>query len=335
VILDRILVTGAAGFIGSHLCERLVADGRHVIGLDGFAFNYDPRLKRLNVRRLADSDRFELIEADICDPLRMQELLAEARPDAVIHLAALAGVRASIEHPRRYTEVNVNGTVNLLDAAARQGVRKFIFGSSSSVYGNNRKVPFAETDEVNQQISPYAVTKRAAELHCHTYWAMHGMPIACLRFFTVYGPRQRPDLAIGKFMRRIAAGETLPMFGDGSTSRDYTFVQDIVDGILLALAYDFDFEIFNLGSKRPISLSELIRLIEQVVERQASIERLPMQAGDVQRTYADLTKSQQMLGYSPKVTLEDGLRQQWQWMCDEGLLDLDVEKVALASNPNG
>lgn len=309
----RVVVTGAAGFIGSHLSERLIGDGHQVIGLDSFADNYSSEIKRRNLAALKTQPRFELVEADIRDVEVVDQLFARDI-EAVIHLAALAGVRPSVERPALYADVNVTGTTVLMEAAVKHGVNRFVFGSSSSVYGNNEKVPFAESDRVDFPISPYAATKRAGELIAHTYHHVHGLPVSCLRFFTVFGPRQRPDLAIHKFMRMIAAGKRIPVFGDGSTSRDYTYVSDIVDGICAALEHCDGLDILNLGSKRPITLADLIATIEGVVGREAIIDRQPMQSGDVQRTFADVTHSGQTLGYEPKVSLADGLAAQWQWL---------------------
>ncbi len=308
------LITGAAGFIGSTLSERLIAGGRRVVGVDNFCDFYARSRKEANVSGLRESSGFELVEADIRDRSAMLGLFAAHRPDEVVHIAAMAGVRPSIEQPAYYTAVNLDGTVNLLDAAASHGASKFLFASSSSVYGNNRKVPFAESDRVDFPISPYAATKRAGELLCHTYWRLHGLPIFCLRFFTVFGPRQRPDLAISKFLRLMHAGEPLPFFGDGSTSRDYTYIDDIVDGVEAALARCDRFDIFNLGGSAPVTLSELVATIEGVTGHSAELDRRPMQPGDVDRTYADLSHSGSELGYAPRVSLAEGIARQWAWM---------------------
>ncbi|MBI1372960.1 MAG: NAD-dependent epimerase/dehydratase family protein [Phycisphaera sp.] len=312
--MSNILVTGAAGFIGSHLTERLLADGHTVVGLDCFIDTYDPAIKRRNIAEALAHEAFTLVEGDIRDADIVDKLFAEHRLDAVIHLAALAGVRPSISQAALFSDINLTGTVRLLDAAVKHGKPRFVFGSSSSVYGNNKKVPFSETDAVDFPISPYAATKRSGELLCHTYHHVHGLDIACLRFFTVYGPRQRPDLAIGKFMRLISAGEAIPVFGDGTTSRDYTFVHDIVDGVIAATERCSGYDIFNLGSKRPITLSELIEAIGKTVGKEAIIDRQPMQPGDVDRTFADVSHSHEKLGYAPRVTLEEGLRAQWEWL---------------------
>ena len=315
------IVTGVAGFIGSHLGAALLARGDHVIGLDNFDPFYDRKLKLANVAQLAP-DRFELIEMDIRDAHAVREVFERVRPAGVFHIAALAGVRPSIDDPARYASVNVDGLISVLDAARACDCQQFIFASSSSVYGNNTKVPFAETDRVDEPISPYAATKRAGELICHTYCRLYGISIACLRFFTVYGPAQRPDLAIGKFMRLIADDQLVPMFGDGSTSRDYTYIDDIIQGVLAA--YEFvasspspsAFRIFNLGGSQPVALRDMIESIGVVVGNKPRIEQLPMQPGDVQRTYADLTRSRQELGFDPQTPFEDGLRKQWAWLRD-------------------
>lgn len=312
--MNRILITGAAGFIGSHLSQQLLADGYHVLGYDSFNDFYNPTIKRDNVADALSHKHFELVEADILDARVMDQAVARVKPDAIVHLAAMAGVRPSIENPSLYTDINLVGTARVLDAAVRHGVKRFVFGSSSSVYGNNSKIPFAESDPVENPISPYAATKRAAELLCHTYWHIHRLPITCLRFFTVYGPRQRPDLAICKFMKAIAAGQSIPVFGDGSTRRDYTYIADIVAGIIAALDKCERFDIINLGSHRPIGLLELIKAIEKTAGKQAKLDFQPMQPGDVECTYADLTHASCRLGFNPTTSLEQGLAAQWQWL---------------------
>ncbi len=312
-----ILVTGAAGFIGSHLSDRLLAEGQRVVGVDNFCDFYDRALKERNIADAKRDKRFTLIEADIRDRDAMMRIVAEHRPTIIVHLAAMAGVRPSIEKPAYYTAVNLDGTVNLLDAAVAHGCDKFIFASSSSVYGNNDKVPFAEEDRVDHPISPYAATKKAGELICHTYHHVHKLPIACLRFFTVFGPRQRPDLAISKFLRRVRDGKPIPMFGDGSTCRDYTFIVDIVNGITRAMQridVTMGYRVWNLGGSHPVSLSQMIETIERVTGKKAAIDQQPMQVGDVSRTWADLTRSESELGYRPTTTLESGIAAQWAWM---------------------
>lgn len=312
----RILVTGGAGFIGSHLCERLLARGHAVVAIDNFNDFYEPAVKRRNIEAVARTAcaaraDFILCEGDIRDGEFVHAVFAQEAPEAVIHLAAAAGVRPSIERPLFYEEVNIRGTMNVLEAARGAGVRPFLFASSSSVYGDNPKVPFAESDPVDNPISPYAATKKAGELICHTYHHLFGMNIACLRFFTVYGPRQRPDLAIHKFTRLILAGEPIPLYGDGTTSRDYTYIGDILDGVEKALAWACGdgrrYDIFNLGESKPVELSRLVAVIEAATGKKAVIDRLPMQPGDVERTFADLAKSTAVLGYRPVTTIEEGI----------------------------
>lgn len=321
MVLEKrpILVTGAAGFIGSHLVDRLLQAGHAVVGVDNFCDFYDPACKRQNIEQARQNPGFTLVEADIRDRQAMLETFRTHRPIGVVHLAAMAGVRPSIEQPDYYAQVNLTGTVNLLDAAAASGVEKFLFASSSSVYGNSPKIPFAESDPVDHPISPYAATKKAGELICHAYSHIHQLPIFCLRFFTVFGPRQRPDLAISKFLRLVAAEKPIPMFGDGSTSRDYTYVDDIVTGVLAA--YDRcgrteqdRYGIYNLGGSDPVSLRHMIDTIGQVVGKPVRITQLPMQPGDVDRTWADLARSREQLGYQPTIRLIDGIARQWQWM---------------------
>ena len=324
------VVTGVAGFIGSHLSAALLARGDRVIGVDNFDPFYDRKLKLANLAELAQlpPDRFELVESDIRNALAMRELFDRARPDGVFHIAALAGVRPSIADPARYVSINVDGLVSVLESARACECRRLIFASSSSVYGNNTKVPFAETDPVDEPISPYAATKRAGELICHSYSRLYGISIACLRFFTVYGPAQRPDLAISKFMRLIADDQPVPMFGDGSTSRDYTYIDDIIQGVLAAHEFLSSspsspkpqasglFRVFNLGGSQPVRLRDMIESIGAVVGNTPRIEQLPMQPGDVQRTFADLSRSREELGFDPKTPFEEGLRKQWAWLSD-------------------
>lgn len=315
---DPIILTGAAGFIGSHLAATLLRRGRQVIGVDNFDPFYDRQLKAQNLAALRSSS-FEFVEADIRDTQAMSALFQRARPEMVIHIAALAGVRPSIEDPARYVSVNMDGLVSVLEAARASSCRNIVFASSSSVYGNNAKVPFAETDSVDAPISPYAATKRSGELTCNVYAELFGMSIVALRFFTVFGPAQRPDLAISKFMRAIAAGRPVPMFGDGTTSRDYTFIDDIIDGVLASSEYAAaaglgSMRIFNLGNSQPITLAEMIQSIGDVVGRSPVIETHPMQPGDVQRTYADISRSAEELGYQPRTSFREGLERQWQWL---------------------
>ncbi|MCF7814769.1 MAG: GDP-mannose 4,6-dehydratase [Candidatus Cloacimonetes bacterium] len=312
----KVLITGAAGFIGSHLAEALVKE-HQVIGLDNFCDFYDPAIKHKNIEELLKNDNFKLIEADIRHQKTASEIFTENDFDLVIHLAAMAGVRPSIEDPQLYTEVNINGTVNLLEECKKHGIKKFIFASSSSVYGNNKKVPFAETDPVDHPISPYAATKKAGELICHTYHKLYAISLICLRFFTVYGPRQRPDLAIHKFTRRMLNGEEIPVFGDGTTRRDYTYIDDIIDGILKAVNYvdsTYVYDVFNLGESQTISLQDMISTLEDTLQIKAEKKILPLQPGDVQQTFADITKSRKILGYDPQIDFQDGIALFIDWL---------------------
>ena len=320
--LLSILVTGGAGFIGSSLCERLVAEGHSVVALDNFDPFYDPRTKQRNLELLRGQQRFRVVEADIRDLPGMEAALDAAgvtHLDLIVHLAARAGVRPSIVDPLLYTQVNVYGTMAVLEFARRRGVQRFIFGSSSSIYGNNPKVPFAEDDRVERPISPYAATKRAGELLCHTYHHLYGFSMVCLRFFTVYGPRQRPDLAIHKFARLLAAGEPIPMYGNGSTERDYTYVDDIIQGVEGAIRYTEAhpdaFEIINLGGSRTTSLRRLVSLVSDAMGVTPQIQQLPAQPGDVERTNADVQKAYALLGYTPSTPIEQGIPRfiDWFW----------------------
>ena len=313
--MTRILVTGAAGFIGSHVAERLVGAGHDVVGLDNFDEFYDPAVKRRNLAALASAPRFELVEGDIRDAPLLDRLPADI--ECIVHLAARAGVRPSIAEPMLYQDVNVAGTQRLLELARRRGIRRFVFGSSSSVYGNNEKVPFSEDDPVDRPISPYAATKRAGELLCHTYGHLFGIGCMCLRFFTVYGPRQRPDLAIHKFTRLLSAGEPVPRFGDGSTQRDYTHIDDILQGVEAAVAYldahPDAFEIVNLGESQTVELTRLISLIADALGVEPRIVEHPPQPGDVERTYADITRARELLGYAPGTPIERGIPEFVAW----------------------
>lgn len=317
----HVLVTGAAGFIGSHVVEALLRRGDRVTALDNFDSFYPRSVKERNVREVnrqaSDADALRWVEADICDAPAMNDLFERGRFSCVIHLAARAGVRPSIQEPALYAKVNVEGTATLLEAARRgRSVDRFVLASSSSVYGNNAKVPFAETDDVSCPISPYAATKRACELLGATYHHLYGLPVACLRFFTVYGPRQRPDLAIAKFMDAIPAGRPMPMFGDGSSSRDYTYIDDIVAGVLAAADRigAFGYRVWNLGGSQPVTLREMIGAIERTVGRKAVLEPQPDQPGDVERTFADLTRSRAELGFEPRTGFAEGIERQWAWV---------------------
>jgi len=295
------------------LCERLISDGWAVAGLDNFDDFYDPAVKRANIAECFENERFELVQADIRDAEAVGTVLAGRDIDIIVHLAARAGVRPSIEDPLTYQDVNINGTMVLLEGARRFGVKKFVFGSSSSVYGNNEKVPFSETDNVDFPISPYAATKKAGELICHTYSHLYGIDMVCLRLFTVYGPRQRPDLAIHKFCKLIERGEPIPVFGDGSMQRDFTYIDDIIEGIVGAMSRCEGYEIYNLGESRPVRLDVLISEIEKALGKRAEINRLPVPPGDVRQTYADVTKAEERLGYKPKTEITTGLKRFVEW----------------------
>ncbi len=309
----NLLLTGGAGFIGSHVCEALLAEGCEVTVLDDYNDFYDPALKEGNLAAVAN--RIEIVRGDLRDQALIERTFASRGFDAVIHLAARAGVRPSIADPRLYFSTNVDGTLNLLEACRTRGIGNFIFASSSSVYGVNRKVPFAESDLIERTISPYAATKLAGEQLCSNYSHLFGIRCTCLRFFTVYGPRQRPDLAIAKFTRNILDGKPIPQYGDGSTARDYTYIDDIVHGVLAAARHTqtSPFEIFNLGGSATNTLSQLIRLLEESLGKKALIEYLPDQPGDVPRTFADVDKARRLLGYEPSTPLAEGLRKYAAW----------------------
>ncbi|HYU36188.1 MAG TPA: GDP-mannose 4,6-dehydratase [Thermoanaerobaculia bacterium] len=309
----HILVTGGAGFIGSHLTRRLLARGDRVTVLDDFNDFYDPALKRENIAAFVDDPNYLLLEGDIRDQQKVDDLFVEGKFDAVVHLAARAGVRPSLQQPILYEDVNCIGTLRLLEAARQHGPDLFLFGSSSSVYGINEKVPFAEDDEVNQPISPYATTKRAGELLCYNYHHLYGFRTACLRFFTVFGPAQRPEMAIHKFTDLLWNGKPVPMYGDGSSRRDYTYVDDIVDGLVATLELAPGFEILNLGGADTTSLEDLVHWIAEELAVEPRIDYLPAQPGDVPITYADVSKAARLLGYAPKVPIREGLRRFVAW----------------------
>jgi len=314
----RVLVTGGAGFIGSHVCERLVSRGEDIVIVDSFDPFYDPAIKRRNIEATMASGRAQLVEADVADTDRVEAALKNEPIDAIIHLAARAGVRPSLERPLEYVRTNVEGTCSLLEIARRRRIRPFVMGSSSSVYGDATPVPFRESEPASKPISPYAATKRAAELLCHTHAHLYGLSVACLRFFTVYGPRQRPDLAIHKFARLMTDGSEIPVFGDGSTERDYTYIDDIVDGVESALDWTVaadagTFEIMNLGENQTTSLSRLVELIAAELGVKPQLKHLPHQPGDVQCTFADIAKARTMLGYDPHTSIEDGIRRFIEW----------------------
>jgi UDP-glucuronate 4-epimerase len=314
----RVLVTGGAGFIGSHLTEALIASGAHVCALDNFDLFYPRTEKERNLSNAAPSPQFTLAEGDIRDRAFVQETLRAFSPNLIVHLAARAGVRPSLEDPVLYSDVNLRGTTILLEEARKANVRNIVFASSSSVYGNSPSVPFRESDRTDSPVSPYGATKKAGEVLCHTFHSVYGMSIACLRFFTVYGPRQRPDLAIRKFVNLALLNQEIPMFGDGRTRRDYTHITDILSGILGAMRWVQSsaprYGIFNLGSSNPIELRELVAMIEQELGAPVRKQLLPFQQGDVIQTFADSSLAQQELGFRHDIEFRDGLREFVAWM---------------------
>ncbi len=315
----RVLVTGGAGFIGSHVADRLAARGDDVVILDSFDPFYDPLIKRRNIEGVLASGRAVLVEADICDSEGIENRLSDTAIDAIVHLAARAGVRPSLDRPLDYARTNVEGTLSVLELARRRSIRPFVMGSSSSVYGDATPVPFSEDEPAADPISPYAATKRAAELMCRSHAHLYGLTVACLRLFTVYGPRQRPDLAIHKFARLMTEARPIPLYGDGTTERDYTYVGDIVMGIERALDWSVarrpgQFEIFNLGESETTSLSRLVDMLSAELGVEPVIDRLPPQAGDVQRTFASVSKARSILGYAPATSMEQGIRSFVEWL---------------------
>ncbi len=310
----RTLVTGGAGFIGSHLVDRLLADGDQVLVLDNFDPFYPEATKRANLLRARTNPRFRLVEGDIRDVRAVHRLFQEFRPEAIVHLAARAGVRPSIDDPSLYADVNVNGTVRLMEAACRLDPRpKFVYASSSSVYGDRPDAPFRETDPVDLPVSPYAATKKACELFAFTFHHLHGLPVSGLRFFTAFGPRNRPDLAIAKFADLIDRGEPVPMFGDGTTRRDYTFVEDIADGIVRAIEHCKGHHLYNLGNSDPIELRTMIATLGEALGKSPRIDRRPEQPGDVRQTFADITRAETELGYRPRTPFREGIERFIQW----------------------
>lgn len=339
--LSTILVTGGAGFIGSHLCDRLLSDGYKVVCLDNFNDFYDPAIKERNIFKASKHPNFTLIRGDILDTDLLEKIFAgkvsqeihESRlstedsrlsselnklnepnkADIIIHLAAMAGVRLSLVSPAQYVDVDIKGTVNLMEVAKEHNVDQFIFGSSSSVYGARQDGLFSEEDATDVQVSPYATAKKAGELYCRTYANLYGIPTTVLRFFTVYGPRQRPEMAIHKFVHLMEQGEPIPMFGDGSSTRDYTYIDDIIHGIVAAVKHPFGFEIFNLGNSTTVKLKDVIQVITQELGVDPRIEQQPDQPGDVPITYADISKARSLLGYNPKLPLEEGIKRFIRW----------------------
>jgi len=311
----NILVTGAAGFIGSHLVEYLLREGGwNITVIDDLNDFYSPEIKRANLATLKEAGDFEFVEADIRDADALRKIFDAGNFQTIVHLAARAGVRPSLCHPKLYSETNINGTLNLLELARDFDVKQFVFGSSSSVYGINADVPFSENDRIHQPISPYAATKAAGELLCHTYSHLFNIRTVCLRFFTVYGARQRPDLAIHKFSRLITEGKPIQVFGDGTTRRDYTYIDDIIQGVRAAIDYDGSMhEVFNLGESQTTELTTLIELLEESLHKKATINRQPIQPGDVPVTFADISKSRKLLGYNPTTKIEDGIPKFVEW----------------------
>jgi UDP-glucuronate 4-epimerase len=312
----KFLITGGAGFIGSHIVDELLSLREEIIVIDNFNTYYDPKIKWENISSAQKNPDFKLFEGDILDKRLLDKIFSSFNIDVLIHMAAQAGVRGSIKNPELYSKVNVLGTLNLFEMCRKYKIKKVIFGSSSSIYGNN-PVPFSEDNIVDKPISPYAATKKAGELLCYTYHHLYKIPIICLRLFTVYGPRQRPEMAIHKFTRIINNNESIPIYGDGSSSRDYTYITDILDGIKSTINKDFGFEIINLGSSNPIKLLDLVDLIQENMSKKANLNFLPSQSGDVERTYADISKAERLLGYSPKVNIETGIEKFVKWYLNQ------------------
>jgi UDP-glucuronate 4-epimerase len=310
---ERILITGAAGFIGSNLADDLLQNGFRILAIDNFDPFYKRSIKETHIKEALKNPEYQFEEGDIRDPEFMGRCFKSFKPDVIIHLAAKAGVRPSLHDPHLYFDVNVMGTLNVLDMMKKYNLSKMIFASSSSVYGNNMKVPFAETDNVDFPISPYASSKKSGELLCHTFHHLYDFDVYCLRFFTVYGPRQRPDLAIHKFIKAILEDDYIYLYGDGTTSRDYTYIDDIINGIKGAIKKVKGFEVYNLGDSRPVQLSDLITLIEKSAGRKARLKYMPQQEGDVTRTFADISKARRELGYNPNTDIESGIKKYFDW----------------------
>ena len=312
-----IMVTGCAGFIGSHVVDRLLSSGKNVVGVDNFDSFYNPSIKMKNIEPNLDDNNFVFYRADIRDKAEMDSIFEDNDIEVIIHLAARAGVRPSIQDPLLYEDVNIKGTLNLLELSKEYGIKNFVFASSSSVYGVNEKVPFSESDMVERSISPYAASKKACETYCYTYHHLYDIPVVCLRFFTVYGPRQRPEMAIHKFTRLIDNGQEIEMYGDGTSKRDYTYITDIVDGIVAAVDKRSGYEIINLGDSKVVELQYLISLIEENLGKKAQIKKMPVQPGDVPITYADISKAQTLFGYAPEIGIEEGIKNFVEWYRSE------------------
>lgn len=310
---EALLITGAAGFIGGHLCEYLLQHGISTIGVDNVNDYYDQSIKEATINRLSSHDGFEFYRTDIRNSEALGSIFENHEIGTVVHLAAMAGVRSSIENPGLYLDVNVNGTNNILQSSVTNGVRNFVFASSSSVYGERHEVPFYEKDRTDAPLSPYAASKKAGEVLAHSYHSLHDIPISCLRFFTVYGPRGRPDMAPFMFIDRISRGIPIKQYGDGTSLRDYTYVSDIVQGIVGAIENPRPYDIYNLGNSNPVTLSEFIQIVEECVGTKAEIEVVGMQPGDVQKTYADVAKAKKYLGYDPKISFREGISRTVAW----------------------
>ena len=313
IFTKPILVTGGAGFIGSHLIDQLLDVGNAVTSIDNFNNFYNPEIKTINQARHFNFESFKSIKADIRDHDTLQQIFRENEFGIVIHLAAMAGVRPSLDNPAYYTDVNITGTQSLLSVAAENEIDGFIFASSSSIYGNNEKIPFSEDDNVDRQISPYGASKKMGEILCYPYHYLYNIPMTCLRFFTVYGPRQRPEMAIHKFVRHILTGKPVPFFGDGETARDYTYIDDIISGILNAMKNVGDYAIYNLGNSEPIKLKELVGIIEEETGKKLVLDKQDLPRGDVNQTFADITRSKKHLEYNPQVHINDGLIRFIEW----------------------
>lgn len=327
-MIERILVTGSAGFIGSNLADSFLKTGYKVMGIDNFDPFYERTIKERNIENAINNPGFQFMEGDIRDNDFIDKCFLDFKPDIIVHLAAKAGVRSSLIDPGLYFDVNVMGTLNVLEMMKKNKIRKMIFASSSSVYGNNKKVPFSENDNVDYPVSPYAASKKAGELLCHTYHHLYDLDIFCLRFFTVYGPRQRPDLAIFKFVKAILNKEVIYLYGDGTTSRDYTYIDDIIRGISGSIEKVKGFDIFNLGNAKPVSLIDLVRLLEKSTGLESNPKYVPMQEGDVLRTFADITKARAELDYNPETDLGAGIRNFLKWFTEVILVNkgLDLTK---------
>ncbi len=313
-----ILLTGCAGFIGSHTAQALLNCGYNVIGVDNLNDYYNPAWKQQNLDNLKYENNFTFNRADITDQEELEKIFKEQQEknqpiQKIVHLAARAGVRPSIEQPLLYQKVNTQGTLNLLELARKNQVEQFVFASTSAIYGEQQKIPFSEDDPVNKPVSPYAATKKAAELLCYTYSHLYQIKTTCLRFFTVYGPAGRPDMAPYLFTQALLNNQPINKFGDGSTQRDYTYIDDIVSGVCTAVEKPFEFEIINLGNNQPVSLNEFIKILEELTEKKAVINQLPLQPGDVPRTYADISKAQKLLGYQPTTSFKEGLKKFVDW----------------------